>query len=520
MTQGLHRVVQLKPNSIATVFGERRRTWREVRDRVARLAAVLASQGLKVGDRVAVIALNSDRYIELFYAIWWAGGVIVPGNTRWALAEHVYALRDSGAELLFIDKAFVGLAEAIKDACPIRTVLYMDDGPAPTGTIDVESLSISALPIVDACSYGDALVALLYTGGTTGRSKGVMLTHDSLTASFLCGAAILHHREDQIFLHALPMFHIGGAGQIIGTTIMGGTHVVVPSFNPANVTRTIAAERVTNLFLVPTMFTMLSEYADQHSVDLSSVRRVAYGAAPMTETQLRLAMELFCNAEFTQGYGLTELSPMVTILPPEYHQTVAGREYYLRSAGRAAVGIDVKIVDEAMIDRPRGCVGEIAVRSPGVMAGYWKQPELTQQTIVDGWVRTGDAGYMDDDGFLFLVDRVKDMIISGGENIYSAEVENALASYPSVLECAVVGIPDEKWGERVHAIVRLKAGTVASANQIIAHCQHKIARYKCPRSVEFRADPLPLSGAGKILKTELRKAFLNGGAPERTASAI
>jgi long-chain acyl-CoA synthetase len=507
LTQGLHRAVQIKPDTVATVFGERRRTWRELTDRVARLAAGLVSLGLKPGDRVAPIALNSDRYIELYYAVWWAGGVIVPGNTRWALAEHIYALQDSGAEILLVDKTFAGLVAPILEACPIRSTLYLDEGPAPEGMIDVEALITATAPMADACGSGEALAALFYTGGTTGRSKGVMLSHHSLISSFLCASATVPSQEDQIVLHSPPMFHLADAAMIIAATMMGGTHVVVPFFSPENVARAIEKERVTDIVLVPTMFGMMREYADSHPVDLLSVRKVAYGASPISETLLRQAMAMFPNAEFRQAYGQTELSPTATLLTPAFHHPQPDGKSYLRSAGRAIVGVDVIIAGDGLDERPRGEVGEIVVRSPGAMLGYWNQPELTRQTLVDGWVRTGDAGYMDEDGFVFLVDRVKDMIVSGGENIYSAEVENALSAHPGVAECAVIGVPDDKWGERVHAIVRLKADAQASAEAIIAHCHTLIAGYKCPRSVEFRDEPLPLSGAGKILKTELRKAY-------------
>ena len=512
LTQGLHRTAQVKPDVVATIFGERRRTWREVKDRVARLAAGLVSLGLKPGDRVAPIALNSDRYIELYHAVWWAGGVIVPGNTRWALAEHIYALQDSGAELLLVDKTFAGLAGPIAEACPIRATVYLDEGPAPDGMIDVEALIAATPPMADACGHDDDLAALFYTGGTTGRSKGVMLSHRSLISAFLCSSATVASREDQIFLHSPPMFHLADAAMIIGATMMGGTHVVAPFFSPENVAKAIAAERVTDIVLVPTMFGMLREYADSHPVDLLSVRKVAYGASPISETLLRQAMAMFPNAEFRQAYGQTELSPTATLLTPAFHLPQPDGKSYLRSAGRAIVGVDVIIAGDGLDELPRGEVGEIVVRSPGAMLGYWNQPELTSKTLVDGWVRTGDAGYMDEDGFVFLVDRVKDMIVSGGENIYSAEVENALSAHTGVAECAVIGVPDDKWGERVHAIVRLKAGEQASVEAVIAHCHTLIAGYKCPRSVEFRVEPLPLSGAGKILKTELRKPYWAEGA--------
>jgi long-chain acyl-CoA synthetase len=283
--------------------------------------------------------------------------------------------------------------------------------------------------------------------------------------------------------------------------------VVIPTFSPDGVAKAIAAERVTDVAFVPTMLSMLYEYALANPVDFSSVRKVAYGASPISEALLRRAMGMFPNADFRQAYGQTELSPVATILTGEFHRPRPDGKSFLRSAGRAAVGVDVKIVDEALVERPLGHVGEIVVRGPGAMLGYWNMPELTAETLVSGWLRTGDAGYMDEDGFVYLVDRMKDMIVSGGENVFSAEVENAIAAHPSVVECAVIGVPDARWGERVHAIVRLRGAAAVSEDDIIAHCRTLIASYKCPRSVAFQTEPLPLSGAGKILKTELRKAF-------------
>ncbi|HEY1710575.1 MAG TPA: long-chain-fatty-acid--CoA ligase [Rhizomicrobium sp.] len=510
LTQGLRRAVQLKPDATATVFGARRRSWREVQDRVARLAAGLVARGLGLGDRIAVIALNSDRYIELYLAVWWAGGVIVPGNTRWALAEHVYAIQDSGARFLIVDKTFAQMAGPLTEACALEATFFMDDGVAPEGTVGVDDLIAVSSPMADASGEGDDLAGLFYTGGTTGRSKGVMLSHRSLVSNFLCSQATHPMQGDAVFLHSPPMFHLADVAMVIGATIVGGTHVVVPFFSPENVVNAVAAERVTDAVLVPTMFGMLAEYLRTHDADLSSMRQIAYGASPTSETLLQQAMAMFPNAQFRQAYGQTELSPIATLLLPDFHKSTNGRKPNLRSAGYAIVGVDVKIADEFQNEVARGEVGEILVRSPGGMLGYWNQPELTRQTIVDGWVRTGDAGYMDDEGFVYLVDRVKDMIVSGGENVYSAEVENALAAHSQVVECAVIGVPDDKWGERVHAIVRLRGE--ASAEELIAHCRDLIATYKCPRSVEIRTEALPLSGAGKILKTELRKPHWPEGA--------
>ncbi|MBI1238223.1 MAG: long-chain-fatty-acid--CoA ligase [Alphaproteobacteria bacterium] len=510
MTQGLHHSVQQQPNREATVFGARRRTWREVTDRVARYAAALTKLGLQRGDRVAIIALNSDAYLETYYAVAWAGGVTVPGNIRWAAPEHLYALQDSEASFLIVDRNFLPLVPALTAGCTFRAVLFLDDGEAPSGTQSVQKLIAETAPMADRCGHDEELAGIFYTGGTTGRSKGVMLSHGNLISNFLCSSTVSPYGTSAIFLHSPPMFHLADAATIVAITMVAGTHVIVPFFSAENVVKAVEAERVTAVVLVPTMFGMLKEYLAKNPGDLGSVTRVTYGASPISEALLRDAMAMFPNAAFSQAYGQTELSPAATILEPQFHKVEEGGKSYLRSAGRAIPGVDVKIIDEDMNECPRGTVGEIAARGPNAMLGYWKQPELTARTKVDGWVRTGDAGYMDEDGFVFLVDRVKDMIVSGGENVYSAEVENAVSAHPMVAECAVIGVPDEKWGERVHAIVRLIEPGALTQEGMIAHCKTLIAGYKCPRSVEFRTDPLPLSGAGKILKTELRKPFWEG----------
>ncbi len=510
LTQGLHRAVQTRGNETATIFGERRRTWSEIRDRVARLASGLVARGLKRGDRVGVISLNSDRFIEAYFATWWAGGVIMPSNTRWAVPEHNYALSDSGTTILLLDRNFAKLLPELAAANTLRSVILLDDGEPAPGTESVDAVIEAAHPMADACGCGNDLAGLFYTGGTTGRSKGVMLSHDSLISNFLCASGMLPYSSEPIFLHSPPMFHLADAAAVIGVTMRAGQHVVIPFFSPENVVKAIERHRVTDAVFVPTMFAMLREYLASHPADLSSMRHIRYGASPISETLLRGAMAMFPNAEFAQAYGQTELSPAATALEWRFHKPGANGKSYLRSAGRAIFGIDVRIVDDQVRECSIGTVGEIAVRSPGNMLGYWNQPELTRKTIVDGWVRTGDAGYMDEEGFVYLVDRVKDMIVSGGENVYSAEVENALSAHAAVAECAVIGVPDDKWGERVHAIVRLKDGTAASTDDLIAHCKALIAGYKCPRSVELRAAPLPLSGAGKILKTELRKPYWEG----------
>lgn len=508
LTQGLHRSAQLRPDGVATVFGQRRRTWKQLVDRVARLAAVLVEAGLEPGGRVGCIAMNSDRYVETYYAVWWAGGVVVPGNTRWAEADHRYALDDCGADLLITDTVFAALATRLARGGGVRTVLYFDDGPAPSGTLDVEARMAVTAPMVDACRRDGALAALFYTGGTTGRPKGVMLSHENLITTYLCVLVAMPVREDQRYLHAAPMFHIGDASMLIAMTMLAATHVIIPAFAAPAVAATIAAEGVTDFLLVPTMLAMLCDYAEHNPVQFDSVRFVAYGAAPVSDSVQRRVMALLPTAEIGHAYGQTETACFATLLPLRLHRPAAdgGSPYHLRSVGQALVGFDVKVVDETMAELPPGTVGEVVVRGPSATLGYWNQPELTAETFVDGWVRTGDAGHLDHDGFLFLDDRLKDVIVTGAENVYSVEVENTLLTHPDVAECAVIGVPDETWGERVHAVIRLGPGAAATGADLIAHCRARMASYKCPRSVEFRVEPLPLSATGKVLKKELRSA--------------
>lgn len=507
ITQGIHRAVRIHSDATATVFGARRRTWREHRDRVAALAGGLRALGLSAGDRVAIIAHNSDLYIEAFNAIAWAGGVSVPGNVRWTESEHEHAIRDSGAQVLMVDTQFASVGARLAESCNCALV-HLDAKADRAGDYapSTEMLIRTMTPIDDACGRDDDLCFILYTGGTTGRSKGVMLSHHGLISGFLAVNATVPAPPDQIFLHSAPMFHLAGATTVLAVTLTAGTHVVLPNFSPPTVVEAIERERVTSALFVPTMFAMLSEHLEKHPADLSSIRRIRYGASAISETVLSQAMKLFPNAEFQQGYGQTELSASVTVLEPRFH-IIGGGKSYLRSAGRPVIGADVRIMNDGMQECPVGVVGEVVVRTPGMMLGYWNLPALTDEVIVDGWVRTGDLGYFDEEGFLYIVDRLKDMIVSGGENVFSAEVENALHGHPAVAECAVIGVPDAKWGERVHAIVRFREGSDATFKDLETHCRAVIAAYKCPRSFELRSEPLPLSAQGKVLKSDLRRSY-------------
>jgi len=507
ITHGLRRALQVNAEGLATVFGNRRRTWREIGERVPRLAAGLRLLGANPGDRVAILSLNSDRYLELYLATAWAGAVIVPLNIRWSPLENEDAMRDCRANVLFVDKAFASTGAALAKSIPGLKLIYADDGDVPAAMECYETLLVRSEPIPDAmCSAAD-LAGIFYTGGTTGRSKGVMLSHGNLMVNALNALGEGLFQSSAIYLHAAPMFHLANGAAMYSLLLSGGSNIMIQGFTPEGVMAAIQSERVTDALLVPTMIQMLVDHPAIGSYDLSSLKHVIYGASPISEAVLGRAMAALPNAEFTQAYGMTELAPIATLLHWKEHIGEGRAKGRHRAAGRATLGCEVRIVDADDQPVPNGTVGEIVVRGDNVMMGYWERPEETVKAVIDGWMHTGDGGYMDEDGFVYVVDRVKDMIISGGENVYSVEVENAITQHPAVAQCAVIGIPDERWGELVHAVVVTKPGAKLSANELIEFCKTLIAGYKCPRSVEISETPLPLSGAGKVLKRDLRKPF-------------
>jgi long-chain acyl-CoA synthetase len=492
-------------------LGDRRRTWSEFQDRITRLAGAMHAAGFKPGDRIGILSLNSDRYLETLFGVSYGGFVFVPINTRLAPPEIVFWLTDSGCAALFIDDAFAPLLPKVLPETPaVRLLVHLGEAATPADMIGYESLIAHASPLPDAIGQDQDLAGIFYTGGTTGRSKGVMLSHNNIMANALNIHPGTQANEDTVYIHAAPMFHLADNAMTFVVTGYGGTHYFLPRFEPVAMMQAVETYRITLALIVPTMVNMMVFHPDVSKYDLSSVRRLLFGASPMPEAVFRRATEVMPATEFVQAYGQSEASPLLTLLDARYNTFDGPYAGKVKSAGRSALGVEVRIHDPEDNEVPRGSVGEICARGQVVMLGYWKQPELTAHTLRNGWLHTGDGGYMDDEGFVYLVDRVKDMIISGGENVYSAETEDALYSHPAVAECAVIGVPDDKWGERVHAIVRLRPGTRATAEDLIAHSHTRIANYKCPRSVEFREDPLPLSGAGKILKAELRKPFWAG----------
>ena len=500
LTQSLHRALQRHPDKVALrhVVADVRREYSFARfvDQIGRHAAALHARGVRAGDRVAMLSPNNDALIVQLFACWWLGAVACPLNVRWSAAELRHALGDCGARLLLVDAEQACIAAEMHGAV---TLLPADM---------LAAQARDEAPLDDTRTGGDALAAILYTGGTTGRAKGVMLSHANFWSAAMTRGAELNNSPDSVTLLVAPLFHVAGLGRLIGQSIVGGGCVTMSQFRPAAVIAAIARHGITDIIVVPSMLQALLDEPSFTPTQVQSVNRIAFGAAPMPPDLLDRALATWPHAEFFQAYGLTETAGAVCINLPANHTAAARASGRLASVGRAGLGAEIRVVDESGRDLPRGTVGEIIVRGPMVTRGYWGQPDTTAQALRDGWFHTGDGGRMDADGYLTIADRLKDMIISGGENVYSAEVEAGLRSHPAVADAAVIGLPDARWGETVHAVVVLQpsfAGSDAAAlrDELVAWCRRQLAGYKCPRSIEFSA-ALPLSAAGKVLKTQLR----------------
>lgn len=505
LVQAIRRNASFRSSDIATIDGDEQRSWGEFADRVARAADGFRQMSVAVGDRVGILALNSARYLEAQFAAWWLGAVVVPMNIRWSIEENLFCVTDAGLETLVHDLAF---SDAVDEMCRqkphIRRVLLATDAAQGVPSLDQLIDYGEVFPAHEGAP--DDLAGIYYTGGTTGSPKGVMLSHQSLWAA--ATAIVLANRMDATskVLHATPMFHLADGGMSHGGMIVGATHVFVPRFEASRVLAAIDRHQVTDLLLVPTMIGMLQQADDYSPAKLGSVRCLSFGASPMPQPVLERLQADLPHVRLLHVYGQTEMGPTISYLEPNY-QVAGGPKS--QSVGKPFACVEVKIVDangrEAAANEP----GEILARGPCSMIGYWNKPEETLRAKVDGWIRTGDVAYKDDDGFLFICDRVKDMIITGGENVFSAEVENAVATHPAVAEVAVIGVPDADFGERVHAVVVLRPGTTLDAEELREFCRSRIANYKCPRSIEVRAS-LPVSGAGKILKRDLREPHWAG----------
>ena len=483
-----------RPDKPALSFEGVTWTFAELQTRSSCVANALSAEGVKPGDRVAVLARNRAEFFELIIACSKIGAILVGINWRLAAAEIAAIIADAAPVILIVGP---GEKHLLCDGIVRRSI---------TLGVDYDNWR-DAAPAVDPGHVGapDDVILLLYTSGTTGLPKGVMLTNDGMSFTRRLATESWGMGPDSVNLVAMPMFHIGGSGYGTSTMMAGGHTLLMSEVNPVVAVQLIEKHRVTHAFFVPTVVQSLLEVPGVETADLSSMQLLMYGAAPIGDVLLRRALGVL-KCRFMQAYGMTETSGTVVVLPPGDHEPDGPRADLLRSVGRALPWVELRVIDPATLsDVELGNVGEIWVRSRMVMRGYWHKLEATREAIVDGgWLRTGDAGYQDAQGYLYLFDRFKDMIISGGENIYPAEIENVLNGHPAVLEVGVVGIAHDKWGETPMAVVVLKLGQAADPKELIAFTRERMAHYKCPTAIAF-ADTLPRNASGKLLKREMRR---------------
>ncbi len=496
------------PDKIATIFGDRRQSWSQLMGRVSRFAGALKQQGAAPGERLAILALNSDRYLEAQIAALWAEQVLVPLNTEWTLEEIAAVLEDTSASMLLLDEAFVGQAAPLKSrAKSLRSIISIGGGTRQTGLLSYEEMIATAgeVPAPSGTPAGNELACIYYTGGTTGFPKGVMLSHSSMFHSGLYASVELAYTRDEVFLHAAPMFHLADGSQAVANTLFGITQCFIPTFDARSALETIESNGVTSLLLLPSMIQRMLEHPQFPEFDTSSLRRLIYGDAPTFPCLRERVGAAIPWMELYQAYGLTEMGPLVSILRPEDHLPMDGKSQRQHSVGRPMVGVDVKIVDAQFRELPTGEIGRVIASGKNAMSGYWNRPTQTAQNLLDGWVLTGDLGYLDEDGYLYLHDRIDDAIEVDGHYVSSIKVEHALLAHPAVQEAAVIGIPDEHSGTRVHAIVRLGRGFNSSEDDLIEHCRTLLGKHQIPASVSFRRESLPLTAPGKIRKRALRQ---------------
>lgn len=511
------RAVRLFGNNVAVVDGERRLTYREFGERVSRLANAIRSLGVASGDRTAYLALNCHQLLEGYYGVLAAGAVLLPLNVRLSPEELTYILNHAEPRVLFVGPELMPLYQKIAPGLTsVREVVSLEgERPEWFHGHDYETLlGEASTERPDLEIDENAMAELFYTSGSTGRPKGVVMTHRNLYLHAMNCQAANAYRDSDRLLYMVPLFHVNGWGAPHYLTMLGGRHVMLRRFSAAEFCRLVQEEQITRTAGVPAMFNAILAYPDLDRYDLSSLREVIIGGAPASPTLItalekRLGCQAFC------GYGLTETSPVLTIARPtdalQQRQSDEERQQRQATTGLPIPGIELRVVDNTGHEVPTDnqSVGEIVVRSNVVMDGYFRDPEATAAAIVDGWFHTGDMAVIDGEGYITIVDRKKDIIISGGENISSVEVEKVLSAHPAVYECAVVAIPDAQWGEVPLAFVALRENQSVTADDLIAHCRAHLGGFKVPKAIEFRAE-LPKGGTGKILKTELREPYWQG----------
>ncbi len=505
----LDRAVRERPEDVAVVSDRVRWTYRQLGDRVARIGAALRGIGVRVGDRVAILDKNSEHYLALYFALPKIGAIAVPLNYRLAPPELEFIVDDASALVLLFSKEYEAAVDQIRGALTKTEHLICLEEPVSWARSldDVVGDAHGSPSPLDADP--ERILLQMYTSGTTGRPKGAMLTHKNLVSNTLTAMHERDYTAKDIYLHVAPLYHIADCELFYGMSYAMGGNVVLREFRPEAVLRAIAEERVSVAFLVPAMINALLEHPGLESYDLSSLRLIVYGGSAIPEDRLRAALSRL-PCQLSQGYGLTETSPILCVLPTDDHvlqrSDAPERIRRIQSCGRPAWGVEVKVFDENDVECEDEVVGEIVARGDNIMKGYYNRPDATEEAMRGGWFHTGDMAFRDADGYIYIVDRKKDMIVSGGENIYPREVEEVLFKHPAVLDAAVIGVPSEKWGEEVKAVVALRDGKNASGQELIEHCRSQLAHYKAPKSVDL-VDTLPRNPSGKVLKRELREGY-------------
>ncbi len=512
-TEFLNIATAICPDKLAIIFEDKRYTFSQLNERANRLANALIKLGVKKGDRVAIIQVNSNHCVESYFAVAKMGGIYVPLNFRAKGEELTHMLNTSEASVLFVGKRYLELITSIRpnlnfvkhfisieERC--EDMLYYEDliSSSPADEVEVEA-------------DDEDTTILMFTAGTTGQPKGVMLSHMSFSVYVLENVTPASPEIEEKNLLTVPLYHVAGIQAMMAAIYGGRTLVIERQFEPKEWMELVEREKVNRAMLVPTMLKQLMDHPDFGKYDLSSLKVITYGAAPMPLEVIKRAVKAFPGVSFIQAFGQTETASTITALGPEDHiiegsdEEIEKKLKRLTSIGKPMPDVEMKVVDEKGNTLPPGQVGEILARGPRVMRGYWKDEEKTKKTIdEDGWVHTGDMGYVDEDGYYYLAGRATDMIIRGGENISPEEVENVLHSHPKIEEAAVIGVPDEEWGEQPRAIVVLKKGEEATAEEIMEYCRSRLASYKRPRSVIF-VDRLPRNPMGKVLKRELKEKY-------------
>ncbi len=498
----LRQLAISRGSSPALTFEDQTWSFAQLHERSSRTANALKAAGVGQGDRVALLTKNCAECFELMYACNKIGAIFTGLNWRLAPTEIQAIVQDAQPKVIIVSAAEEALLTDTcrKLSCIKRIVVLGEDFDGWRKAAADSDPGHSGTP--------DEVALLLYTSGTTGLPKGVMLTNQGMAFTPRLAAESWGMDADSVNLVAMPMFHIGGCGYGSSTMTVGGHTILLREVNPARIIEVIAKHKVTHTFLVPTVVQAVLEVPHVKEADLSSLQLLMYGAAPMGDTLLRRAIEVL-GCQFMQAYGMTETAGTVVVLPPEDHEPQGSRAALLSSVGRVLPWVDMRVVDpQTKSDMPTGQVGEIWLRSEMVMQGYWNKPQDTAETLLeDGWLRTGDAAYLDANGYIYLFDRFKDLIISGGENIYPAEIENILNGHPAILEVAVIGMPHPRWGESPRAVVVLRQDMQATEQALISYARAHLAHYKCPTSVVF-TDQLPRNASGKLLKRELRRVYL------------